>query len=360
MTLISAGYTTLNAINQLGRDTTIRQLLKPIAHALATPGVNELAINRPGEYWVKTFEGWEAVPCAELTMAYLKSLANAIAVYNGIGMKAINSVILADGERGQINMPPATIDDTCSFNFRTHSSVVKTLEELADDGAFCRARDVSFNQPSQAEADALTKARDFTRLDPFEVELLALKREGKWREFLELCVRHHRNMIISGATGSGKTTFARSLIEKVSPDERIITIEDVHELKLPNHPNRVHMLYGEGAGRVSPKECLRAAMRMTPDRIFPAELRGDEAWEYISSLNTGHPGSITTTHANSAIETYGRVFTLIKSSEVGRGLDSKLIKDEVYKTVHVVLYFERRQLVEVFYDPIFTKSKMAE
>ena len=126
------------------------------------------------------------------------------------------------------------------------------------------------------------------------------------------------------------------------------------------HSASATALYGEGAGRVSPKECLRAAMRMTPDRIFPAELRGDEAWEYISSLNTGHPGSITTTHANSAIETYGRVFTLIKSSEVGRGLDSKLIKDEVYKTVHVVLYFERRQLVEVFYDPIFTKSKMAE
>ena len=184
-TLISAGYIALNAINQLGRDTTVRQLLKPIADALATPGVNELAINRPGEYWVKTFEGWQAVSCPDLTMPYLKSLANAIAVYNGVGMKAINSVILADGERGQINMPPATIDDTCSFNLRTHSSVAKTLEELDTDGAFSRARDVSFNQPSQAEAEALTNARDFTRLDPFEVELLALKREGKWREFLE-------------------------------------------------------------------------------------------------------------------------------------------------------------------------------
>ncbi len=349
----------LNAVNQLGRDTTVRQLLKPIADDLAKPGVNEIAVNRPGEYWRKTFEGWTRVECPELTMPYLKSLANSIAVYNGVALKAINSVVLVDGERGQINMPPATIDDTCSFNIRTHSAVVKTIDELAAEGAFARARDVSFNTPSQEEAEALMKSRDFTRLEGFEVELLALKREGRWREFLELCVLKHRNMIIAGATGSGKTTFARSLIEIVPTSERIITIEDVHELKLPNHPNRVHMLYGEGAGRVPPKECLRAAMRMTPDRIFPAELRGDESWEYISSLNTGHPGSITTTHANSAIETFGRVFTLIKSSDVGRGLDSQLIKDEVFKTVQVVLYFERRQLVEVFYDPIFTKSKMA-
>lgn len=352
------GYTALNAANQLGRDLTVRELMKPIAHELITPGVNEIAVNRPGEYWVKTFEGWTMKPCPALTMGYLKGLANSIAVYNSVGLKAINSVVLVDGERGQINMPPATIDGTCSFNFRTHSAVVKTLEELEGEGAFTQARDVSFNRPTAAEAQALTQAPDFSRLESFEVELLALKREGRWREFLELCVLVQRNMIIAGATGSGKTTFARSLIEKVPTDERIVTIEDVHELQLPNHPNRVHMLYGEGAGRVSPKDCLKAAMRMTPDRIFPAELRGDESWEYISSLNTGHPGSITTTHANSGIETFGRVFTLIKSSDIGRGLDSQLIKDEIYKTVHVVLFFKNRKLIEVFYDPIFTKSKM--
>lgn len=349
----------MNANNfQVGRDATVRQLLMPISADLETPGVNEIAINRPGEYWVLTFDGWQKRSCEMLTMAYLKSLAMSIAVYNNVALAAINSLILPGGERAQINLPPSTLDDTCSFNIRTHSRVVKTLEELEADGSFLDAKDVSFNIPTHEEAVQLTKKRDFTRLDDFEVELLALKREGRWREFLEACVLKHRNIIISGATGSGKTTFARSLIAKVPLTERIVSMEDVHELLLP-HENRVVMLYGRGTGRVSPKDCLEASMRMSPSRIFPAELRGDEAWHYISSLNTGHPGSVTTTHANSAIETYGRVFTLIKSSEVGRNLDSELIRNDLYRTVHVTLYFENRRLTEVFYDPIFTKSKLA-
>lgn len=170
---------------------------------------------------------------------------------------------------------------------------------------------------------------------------------------------YKRNIIIAGKTGSGKTTFARSLIEKVPPEERIITIEDVHELFLPNHPNRVHMLYGYGAGRVSADECLAACMRQSPDRIFLAELRGNEAWEYLNSLNTGHPGSITTTHANNALQTFERCATLIKKSDVGRQLEMEMIKLVLYTTIDVVLFFKDRKLVEVFYDPIFSKSKMA-
>lgn len=341
-----------------GRDTSVNQHMRPIAPHLAREDVFEVTVNRPGELWARTFERWERFDIPELTFEYLESLAVTICTFNGIPPASIVSVVMPGGERGQIVRPPACIDGTISLIIRKHSLVVKTLDELAAEGAFDNAKDVSFNRPTVDEAKASLVRRDFGRLEQFEVDLLALKREGRWRDFLDLCVSSHRNLIISGKTGSGKTTFARSLIERVSPDERLLTIEDVHELFLENHPNRVHMLYGYGKGRVSAVEALRSAMRQSPDRIFLAELRGDEAWEYVGSANTGHPGSITTTHANNALQTYQRVGTLIKQSEVGRVLDMDMINRTLYSTIDVVLYFSERKLCEVFYDPVFAKEQM--
>jgi type IV secretion system protein VirB11 len=120
------------------------------------------------------------------------------------------------------------------------------------------------------------------------------------------------------------------------------------------------MLYGYGAERVSASECLESCMRQSPDRIFLSELRGDEAWEYLTSLNTGHPGSITTTHANTALQTFERVATLIKKSEVGRKLNMETIMQVLYYTINVVLFLSKFKLIEVFYDPIFAKSKISK
>ncbi|AGF75080.1 TrwD protein [Bartonella australis AUST/NH1] len=343
----------------LQKDQAIAQLLRPLDRFLEAEDVIELSICRPGEIWTKTFEGWQVHKMPELTTSFLQTLITAVIVYNGVTPKSVNYVILPGGQRGTIVQTPAVVDGTLSFVIRKHSLIAKTLDELSNEGAFDSFIDVSFSKPSEKEAKNLLSAQDFTRLEPFEVELLQFKRNGKMREFLEQCIFYKRNIIIAGKTGSGKTTFARSLIEKIPVEERIITIEDVHELFLPNHPNHVHMLYGYGAGRISAHECLNACMRQSPDRIFLAELRGDEAWEYLNSLNTGHPGSVTTVHANNALQTFERCATLIKRSEIGRQFDMQMIKLVLYTTIDVVLFFKDRKLTEVFYDPIFSKSKMA-
>jgi type IV secretion system protein VirB11 len=99
-------------------------------------------------------------------------------------------------------------------------------------------------------------------------------------------------------------------------------------------------------------------MRLSPDRIFLAELRGSEAWEYVLSLNTGHPGSVTTTHANGAVQVFERVACLVKNSEVGRGLDAAEMRRVLHATLDVVLFMADRQVMEVFYDPIFARGEM--
>ncbi|WP_329957891.1 P-type DNA transfer ATPase VirB11 [Bartonella sp. A05] len=345
-------------INPIQKDQAIAQLLRPLDRFLEIPEVTELSICRPCELWTKTFEGWKAYDVPELTASFLQTLITAIIVYNGMSPKSINYVILPGGQRGTIVQAPTVVDGTLSFMIRKHTLTAKTLEELDGEGAFSVFTDVSFNKPTETEANNLLSVQNFARLEPFEIELLQLKRNEQIREFLKKCVFYKRNIIIAGKTGSGKTTFARSLIENVPVEERIITIEDVHELFLPNHPNRVHMIYGNSEGRISADECLNACMRQSPDRIFLAELRSDEAWEYLNSLNTGHPGSITTVHANSALQTFERCAALIKQSEIGRQLDIQMIKQVLYTTLDVVLFLKDRKLVEVFYDPIFSKSKM--
>lgn len=341
------------------KSATVLQLMRPLRDLLDRKDVTELTINRPHEVWAKTFKGWERHEAPALSIAYLHALAVAMVTFNGMQVRPITSVVLPGGERGQIVRPPACIDGTLSMSIRKHAMVVKTLEDLEGEGAFVNAIDVSFNKPSEAEAKAEAQRHDFRRLEPFELELLTLKREGRMREFLAAAVLAKRNIVVAGKTGSGKTTFARSMIERVPTTERLVTIEDVHELFLEEHPNRVHMLYGSGQGRVSADECLASCMRQSPDRIFLAELRGDEAWEYINSLNTGHPGSITTTHANNALQTFERIVTLIKKSEIGRGIDIEVIKRLLYTTVDVVLAFHERRLIEVFYDPMFAKQQMS-
>ncbi len=345
-------------VNQIQKDQVVAQLLQPLDRFLEDPQITELSICRPCEIWTKSSKGWQAHSAPELTTNFLQTLITAVIVYNGMAPKSINYVNLPGGQRGTIIQPPAVTDGALSFVIRKHSLTVKTLEEFNKEGAFGSFADVSFNKPSAKEAADLLLKQDFTRLEPFEVQLLQYKHDGKILEFLEECILHKRNIIIAGKTGSGKTTFARSLIEKVPVEERIITIEDVHELFLPNHPNHVHMIYGNGAGRVSADECLDACMRQSPDRIFLAELRGNEAWEYLNSLNTGHPGSITTTHANSALQTFERCATLIKRSEIGRQLDLEMIKIVLYTTVDVILFLKDKKLSEIFYDPIFSKSKI--
>jgi type IV secretion system protein VirB11 len=343
----------------LARDQAVVQLLRPLMPFLDAPAVTELSICRPAEVWTRTFAGWARHDVPELTAGYLQALMTALIVYNGVGQQSVIYVVLPGGQRGTIIQPPAVIEGTLSLLIRKHAPVVKTLAELETEGAFDALRDVSFNTPTHQACEQLAAAPDFTRLEPFEVTLLGLKRDRAIRQFLESCVRYRRNIVIAGKTGSGKTTFARSLIEQVPAAERIVTIEDVHELLLPRHPNRVHMLYGYSAGRISVDDCLAACLRQSPDRIFLAELRGSEAWEYLNSLNTGHPGSITTTHANSAVQTFDRIATLIKASEVGRQLEIETIRRVLYTTVDVVLFIRDRQLVEVFYDPVFARGRAA-
>lgn len=320
----------------LRRPDAVFQTLRPLYHWLDDGAITEIAVNRPGEVWSRASDGWQRNECLDLTHHALDALVSALISFNGLDKSPIAEVELPSGERGQIILPPAVVQGTASLVIRKHAPVVKTLEQLGAEGTFRTYKRVD----------------DLNAISQTDAYLLKLHESGRLQQFLGEAVLRRKNIVIAGATGSGKTTLCRSLIGKVPAHERLVTIEDVHELHLPDHPNKVHMIHGQGAGRVSVEECLKACFRISPDRIFLSEMRGAEAWEYLQSLNCGHPGSITTVHANSATAAFSRIAGLVKQSPVGRMLDIEDIRRSLYETIDVVVFMQAWKVVEVFYDPI--------
>jgi type IV secretion system protein VirB11 len=324
--------------------TTVRGLLARtgISEYLKLAEVTEIAINRAGELFTETPAGWlkhEEPRCSQIL---LNQLANVLAIYNHKQLNAqqpIQSVVLPDGERGQVVIPPVCERDTVSITIRRPSSIRLSLEDYLTSGRLANFRDVS---------EYLEVPSDVT-LQSWELDLLKAKVEKNIQHFLELAIQYKLNIVLVGATGSGKTTFTKALVDKVPRETRIITIEDTHELDLPYHANKVHLFYGKD---ISPKQVVASCMRQKPDRIFLTELRGDEAWDYITLLNTGHPGSVTTTHANDCRSAYYRIGSLVKQSAVGQTLDFAYIMREVMTTLDLILFFDRTYLTQLYYDPV--------
>lgn len=307
----------------------------------------EIVVNRPGEVWTESRSGWQCHASPALTYEACMRLALLIANFNGKAIdkdKPILSASLIYGERVQVVIPPACEADTVSLTIRKPSSVDRSVAELAAEGAF----------------DAWQASRD--ALAPFEHELVRLQAARRITEFLDLAVRTRRNILVVGKTGSGKTTLAKSLVRSIPSHERLVTIEDVHEMFLPYHPNHVHLFYGredEGGALVTSKQALASCLRMKPDRILLAELRSDEAWEYIKSINTGHPGSISTMHANGAFEAFEQLTALIKDARTGAHLDSHYIQQRLTTTLDIILFYDKYQLREIYYDPASKRQRMA-
>ncbi|WP_320533852.1 ATPase, T2SS/T4P/T4SS family [Robbsia andropogonis] len=367
---------------------TVRSHLKTlgIAALLATPGVTEFAINRPHEGWTETSEGWQRHDLPNASLEALNQFAPALAIYNKAkpplsASEPEKPVRLPDGERGQIVIAPACEPGTVSLTIRVPSATRFSVNEWAQAGKFDRFRDVvregtaarmTQDVIEAAASRAGTQGLDVSRATPVFNPARALGAGGLSRDqqdmldalrqrdvvrFLTLAILNRLNIVLVGGTGSGKTTLMKALadlIPIIPREARIATIEDTHELPLPLHRNHVHLFYSEA---IPARRIVKATLRMKFDRVLLAELRGDETWDYLTLLNTGHDGGLTTVHANDSIAALSRIATLVKQSPVGQTLSLDYLMREIRTTLDVVLFLENRELTEIYFDPV-TKMQL--
>ncbi len=319
--------------------------LKPITKILNQDGITEVMINQPGEAFIEKFGDMEHAYIPEYDYKYLEHLTKLIGNYTKqwVDKKTpLLSAILPEGERVQIVVPPACEQGKIVYSIRKPSILDFTLEDYEKQGAF---ENVIFDQKDISDEDK---------------HLMELKENWQTKEFIKYSVRYKKNIIFSGGTTTGKTTFLNAVVKEIPLDERILTIEDVQESK-PPHKNKVHLLYskgGQGTSSVTASDLLEVCLRLRPDRIIPSEIRGSEAFNFLETINSGHPGSMTSLHANSSRHAVNRlVFMCLRART---GLTKPEIVDYIGNVVDVIIQLKRvkgrRFISEILYEPKMAKA----
>ena len=335
-------------MNTIGKDTTINHLFTPIKHWLDDVDITEIAINKPGEVWIEKHDEWTRHSCDVLSVTYLQSMVTAVASFcnNNLSVaQPMLSATLPKGERIQCVMPPACSPDTLSIIIRKPNMTQRTLSDYQQDGFFNHVIPLS------------------QEITPIDEKLLELK-DSDLPEFLKLAIKAQKTIVIAGGTGSGKTTFMKMLVDLIPQHQRIITIEDVHELFLLNTPNKVHLFYPSEAIQSDPitsAKLLKSCLRMKPDRILLAELRGAETFDFVNIAASGHGGSITSCHAGSAALTFERLVTMAMKNPEAVSLPYEVIMKLLHQVIDIVIHIDNdvhsdspigRHITEVWFKPI--------
>jgi len=304
----------MNAASSAPRLHFLDAFLAPLRPYLEESGVSEVSLNRPGEVWIdrEGSEGMTRIEIPELTEERIWSLARQVASKSHQRVsneEPLLSATLPTGERIQFAMPP--ISPKGAFSIRKQSVRNLRIEDYTETGGLrgtrVQRRGVGDAHESPGE-DAIA-------------------------ELLRTLVHDKKTVLISGGTSSGKTTLLNALSCEIPAQERLVTIEDVYELELP-HENRTALRASkgdQGDAAVSIQDLLEASLRLRPERILLGELRGAEAYTFLRAVNTGHPGSLSTLHANSPQRAMEQLVLMVLQARMG------LQREEILEYLHSVL-----------------------
>jgi type IV secretion system protein VirB11 len=322
--------------------TALNTFLRPLEDLFAQEGISEISINRPGEAWVERYGEMEFHPLPAFTLEHLTSLARLVAQSTEQMVseeKPLLSATLPQGFRIQVVFPPACEAGRVIMSIRKQTVLNFDLEAYEAIGAF---------------QSTLVRKEE----NKYDKELRELLDQGAVREFITKAVLYKKNIIISGGTSTGKTTFLNAVLKKIPESERVITCEDARELDIKHLPNRVHLLAsrgGQGRAQVTMQDLIEACLRLRPDRIMVGEIRGAEAFSYLRAINTGHPGSITTIHADSPMLAFEQLMMMVM--QAGLGLNRDQIKYYIEAIVDIVVQLKRGGKGKRFVSEVFFKER---
>lgn len=315
--------------------------LLPFKHIFAEDGVNEVMINRPKEAWVEKAGDQRKEIIPEIDMEHLLGLGRLVAqsVDQTISEETpLLSATLPNGYRIQVVFPPAVESGYIAFAIRKGSALHLSVDDYKKMGAFDNViTNEAANEQDQILANLLSK-RDIA-------------------SFIKQSVLFKKNIIISGGTSTGKTTFTNAALSEIPKNERLITVEDAREIQLYNHENRAHLLASrgdQGRSRATTQDLIEACLRLRPDRIIVGELRGKEAFSFLRAINTGHPGSISTLHADTPKMAMEQLKLMVM--QAGLGMPPEEIRKYIEAVIDIVIQLKRGEKGKRFVSEIYFKG----
>jgi type IV secretion system protein VirB11 len=327
----------------------LRTHLRPLEEWLSLDGVTEISVNRPGEVWVAR----QGEPHMRrhfvrgLTREVLLELARQVATHTEQEVSTERPLLSAElphGLRVQFVLPPAAGRNVV-LSVRKPGVLERCLDDYERDGAFDTVNTLTAHaRAERAGLRATYAARNFG-------------------SFLRMAVKARMNILISAGTDAGKTTLLNAMLKEIPATERLVIIEDSGELRPPQE-NVVRLLYsrgGQGLARVTPQDLCEAALRLRPDRVLLGELRGAEAFSFLRTINSGHPGSITTIHADSAALAFEQLALMVMQGFPG--VDRNFVVDYVRSIIPIVVQGSRsggrRFISEIYYADADRTSRAA-
>jgi len=312
--------------------------LLPLKTLFAEDGVAEISINTPGEAWVEKRGDMFRADLPEFDFEHLKGLARLVAQSTEQKISEelpLLSATLPNGFRIQVVFPPAAEPGKVVMSIRKGSTLNWNLDDYEEMGAF------SHTATEEVE-------------DPHDQALCEMLDKNEIKQFLINSIVWKKNIIISGGTSTGKTTFTNACLKSIPEEERLITAEDAREVILDQHPNKVHLLAskgGQGRAKVTTQDLIEACLRLRPDRIIVGELRGTEAFSFLRAINTGHPGSISTLHADTPAMAMEQLKLMVM--QAGLGMPPAEVKQYISEVIDIVVQLKRtgkvRHISEIYF-----------
>lgn len=300
----------------------LEHYLEPVTPFLELDGVTEVCINQPGEVYVERYGQFECSQLKELTYEYLYSLAILVAEFNHKKFPTpLLSGSLLKGERIQFVLNPACESKKIVCSIRKHRMKEMTLDDYEVKDSFKQITDKDSNQ-----AD--------------EQYLSGLFQQKQIKAFLKAAIQLKKNILISGGTGTGKTTFLNACLKCIPEYERIITVEDTREVKV-TQSNKVHLLFNEEEDSINATNIFKTCLRLRPDRILLSELRGKEVWSYLRAANSGHPGSLSTIHADNPEGAFRQLVLMMQ--QANSSSSEEQLMQYIKSIIHIVVQLKRHK-----------------
>ena len=303
--------------------------LEPLQPFLQMDGVTEICINQPRRVFVERQGVFTHHEVDELEYPLLQTLAALVAEFNSQDYPVpLVSGSLPNGERVQFVLPPATEAGKVACSIRRHQMRTLSLIDYEAAGSFAG---------SEAQISA-------------DTNLTALYRNGQYLEFIKQAILARKNILICGGTGTGKTTFLNACLKEVPKHERLITVEDTREVSV-DHTNVAHLLFNDNDAAIHSRNIFKACLRLRPDRIFLSELRGAEVWSYLRAANSGHPGSISTVHADTSEGAFQQIVFMMQ--QAGSSSTEEQLMNYIKSIIHVVVQLKRDPACFVRVDKVW-------